>query len=174
MKSTNWVCNACYEPNLDTLNKCAKCNCPKGANGEVTQQFQNPDLYHSKKASKSLNTTLALIITSPVFLLTAIHQGNLIFFALFLGSIISILIINKPFLTVLTQSKWAIKVLLFFVIFNFISFSLRLLFDDDLTDNNLFLLVVIDLVMYALFFAYIKYSQKGIQFLNDYKTKYQS
>jgi hypothetical protein len=174
MKSNNWVCNACCEPNSMTLNKCTKCGCPQGANGEVTQQFQNPDLYHSKKASKSLQSTLALIITFPIFLLTALYQGKPIFFALCIGSLISILIIDKHFFRVFSQSSWAQKSLFCFVGLNFIIFGSRLVYESNLSDSNVIFIAALTLILNCMFFIYLKYSKKGVEFLNDYKTKYQS
>ncbi|WP_156495292.1 hypothetical protein [Oleiphilus sp. HI0128] len=153
-----------------SANKCTKCGCPKGASGDVTAKFQNPELYKSTKAAKSLQGILAALLLTPCFILVSIFQGKVAFFVLYAGSFMAALLGDKAFLKTVAGNSWAQKIIFCYVSFGSSLFGIRLYLDGQLSDSAIYWFAGIFMALYAAFFIYLKYSKQGVSFLEQYKS----
>lgn len=145
MVGYNWKCNACGIGNEHNSSICQNCGCEAGASAEEVEKHNNPEGFKKKQFKNSFQKDLGQLLFLPFSIVLVTFTGRLVFAALILVSIFTLLKFQKKLLSFIFSDLWLRKVILAASIGMALLLMVRIVFIPD--DSVLVIWVSVGIVL---------------------------
>ncbi|MDT0593222.1 hypothetical protein [Glaciecola petra] len=108
----NWTCNACGLGNEPNSSICKNCGCEAGASAEEVEKHNDPEGFKKKQFKNSFQKDLGQLLFLPFSIVLVTFTGRLVFAALIILSIFSLLKFQKKLLSFIFSDLWLRKVIM--------------------------------------------------------------